>query len=123
MKVEIKKELKNSSCIVTISILEPEIGNYLQNIEAFGEVPINLGGEVTDSTSKTVLASLSNWSRKVTEIITTPIVQKFQISQYGETTEKVALQWASDVSGRIDSYVETMSKKIDEFSGTTVIDI
>lgn len=49
MKIEVQKELKEGSAMVTMSILEPEVGNYLTAVEAFGEEPINIGGQVKDS--------------------------------------------------------------------------
>lgn len=123
MKLEIRKELKGSSAIVTISILEAEIGNYLKAVESFGEEFINIGGEIKDSDDETVLASLSDWYIKVTEIIENPITTTFQITQYGDNTVKVADKWVKDVTDKIDKYVEELSEKVDDFSGTTIIDI
>lgn len=123
MKIEVQKELKEGSAMVTMSILEPEVGNYLTAVEAFGEEPINIGGQVKDSDQSTTLVDLSDWYVKVTDIIANPIIMTFQSSQYGVNTVKTAEAWIQSTMNKIDTYVTTMSQKVDEFSGTTISDI
>lgn len=123
MKIEVQKELKEGSAMVTMSILEPEVGNYLTAVEAFGEEPINIGGQVKDSDQSTILVDLSDWYVKVTDIIASPITMTFQSSQYGVNTVKTAEAWIQNTMNKIDTYVTTMSQKVDEFSGTTISDI
>lgn len=123
MKIEVQKELKEGSAMVTMSILEPEVGNYLTAVEAFGEEPINIGGQVKDSDQSTILVDLSDWYVKVTDIIANPIIMTFQSSQYGVNTVKTAEAWIQSTMNKIDTYVTTMSQKVDEFSGTTISDI
>lgn len=123
MKIEVQKELKEGSAMVTMSILEPEVGNYLTAVEAFGEEPINIGGKVMDSDQSTTLVDLSDWYVKVTDIIANPITMTFQLSQYGANTIKTAEAWIQSTMNKIDTYVTTMSQKVDEFSGTTISDI
>ena len=123
MKIEVQKELKEGSAMVTMSILEPEVGNYLTAVEAFGEEPINIGGQVKDSDQSTILVDLSDWYVKVTDIIANPIIITFQSSQYGVNTVKTAEAWVQSTMNKIDTYVTTMSQKVDEFSGTTISDI
>lgn len=125
MKLEINKELKENSANVTVSILEYEEGNYAKAVEAFGEETINIGGEISETVGeeKTVLVNLSDRNVKISEIAEKPISMSFSYSQYTDNTIKVANAWINKVIETIDDYVDKMSKKVDEFSGTQTVDL
>lgn len=123
MKIKIDKELKDNTYFVSLSILEPEIGNYLDGVHDYGEDAINFGGKIMDEDGTTVLASLADRNVKITDMIEKPFRQSFQISQYGENSLKIVEQWISNVKKKIDGYVKAVAAKTDDFTGTETIDI
>lgn len=123
MKVQVDKELKNNNYSVSISILEEEVGNYLEAVHDFGESALNFGGQLLDTDDTTILAVIPNKSVKVTELVKTPMTQVFTTVQYGAIAEKIANQWADFCVKKIEAYVKEVSAKIDTFTGVQVIDI
>ena len=123
MKIQIDKELQDNDYTVKLSILESDIGNYLEAVHDFGEVPINFGGQILDTDDSSILATLSDRYAKVTDIIDNPIIQTFTTDQYGDNTEKIAIQWTNASVGKIDGYVKETSAKVDTFSGTQIVDV
>lgn len=123
MKVQIDKVLQNNSYNATISIIESNVGNYMEAIHDFGETAINFGGQIMDSDGETVLAGIADRTLKITDIIVTPMSQSFSTTQFGENAEKIANQWINESVTKIDTYVKEMSAKIDTFTGTQIIDV
>lgn len=123
MKVKVERQLNNNNYICNLSIIEPEIGNYIEGVNDFGEKPINFGGKIIDTDDTTTLATLANNDVKITDIIKTPVRQSFAMSQYAGNTEKVAMQWIANSVKKIEEYVKEVSAKVDTFSGSEVFDV
>lgn len=121
MKVTISKELNNNNYKVMISVSEMQKGNYLEAIKDYGEIPINLGGEVKEG--ETVLATLSNNYIKITDIEKNPVEQNFYTQQYSTNSKKIADAWAETVVASIKTYVAGMCAKVDDFTETQVYDV
>lgn len=152
MRVQVDKVLKDNSYNVTLSILDFNIGNYMEAIHDFGEKAINFGGNIeqvgtssenavtkmNEGTTEeptnpgettptepvtTILAVLADNTVKISDMVDNPISQSFNTMQYGENAEMVANAWATQSVAKIDAYVKEMCAKIDTFTGTQIIDV
>lgn len=152
MRVQVDKVLQDNSYNVTLSILDPNVGNYMEAVHDFGEKPINFGGNIEqvgtsadnavmamndgteevpstpDSSSPTepvttVLAILADNTVKISDMVNNPVSQSFNTTQYGDNAEIIANAWATQSVSKIEAYVKLMCAKIDTFTGTQIVDV
>lgn len=152
MRVQVDKVLQDNSYNVTLSILDPDVGNYMEAIHDFGETPINFGGKIeqvgtntsnavvtmNDGTEEepsdpgstsptepttTVLAIIADNTVKISDMVNNPVSQNFNTTQYGENAETIANAWATQSVSKIDTYVKEMCAKVDTFTSTQIIDV
>lgn len=135
MQLKIDKKLSNNNCEVIVSVLDLEVGGYLEAIADFGETAVEFGGEVTatipnpDESQKTstptidISVTLPSRQVKLTKVAQAPIHQLFDNTVHKPNTQVIAEAWVTQIQKNVETMVNTLVAKVDTFSGESIVEL
>ncbi|MGG4105133.1 hypothetical protein AAXB25_14550 [Paenibacillus lautus] len=120
MKLVIEKKLANNNYEVSIS-LSDILDVETEMFSDYGNVQINIGGELTANGGTTPEATIGDAFKYIPTDF--PVVRVFTKAQYGDKAEAVANAFADTVSGRIQTAITALKAKTDSFTGSTEVQL
>lgn len=121
-EILITRSKERNVFIVDITMDKLEDGDYKNNIAAFDEDFIELGGEIVNADDET-LAVIPSRRIRISQLPDNPVRQRFPQSTFGDLARDIALAWYEQSKTRISDYIASKITRFDDFSTETTIHV